>query len=96
MMVPTVIVVMMVAVTAISTTFGLERRLHFYQICPQPKEHALDDMVRSYAKSVMSKFSRQMPISEMPAKARKLIGIFMSDFDKKLHSGPNLQPAPII
>jgi hypothetical protein len=95
-MVPTIIIVVMVAMAAVSTKFGSERRLHFYKVCREPMEHALDDMVRSYAKSLMSNFGRQMPIAEMPAKARKLIGTFMSDFDKKLSSSPNLQPASII
>jgi hypothetical protein len=37
-----------------------------------------------------------MSISQMPCQAHALIGIFMSDFDKKFGSRLNLQPSSII
>jgi hypothetical protein len=52
-------------------------------------EHLLDDMVGPNAKNLVSNFSRQMPVSQMPCKARKLIGISVTDFDNKLRGGPN-------
>jgi hypothetical protein len=52
-------------------------------------------MVGPNAKNVVSNFRRQMPISEMPSKADKLMGIIVSDFDNKLGSGPNLQPPSV-
>jgi hypothetical protein len=87
MMFPVTIVVMMATVCA---TLGLEGRLHLYKIRSEAVEHLLDDMVGPNAKNLVSNFSRQMPISQMPRKAHKLIGIFVPDFDNKLRSGPNL------
>jgi len=42
------------------------------------------------AKNLASNFSRQMPISQMPGKAHKLMGIFVPDFDNTLGRGLNL------
>jgi hypothetical protein len=95
MEVPAVMMVVMVAVTAIGTAFRLERDLHLYKIRPEAMEHILDHMVGPNAKSLVSNFSRQMPISQVPSKAHKLVGISMPDFDNKLRSGLNLQPPPI-
>ena len=86
MMSPVTIVVMMAAVCAI---LRLEGRLHFYKIRSEAVEHLLDNMVRANAKNLVSNFSRQMPVSQMPCKARKLIGISVTDFDNKLRGGPN-------
>ena len=85
-MFPVTIVVMMATVCA---TLGLERRLHLYKIRSEAVEHLLDDMVRANAKNLVSNFSRQMPVSQMPRQAQKLIGIFVPDFDNKLRGGPN-------
>jgi hypothetical protein len=95
MMMPTVIMVVMVAVTAVSAASGLEGGLHLYKIRSKTMKHILDHMIGPNAKSLVSKFSRQMPISQMPGKAHKLVGISMPDFDNKLRSGLNLQPPPI-
>jgi len=95
MIMPPVIVVVMVAVVAVSAAFGLEGGLHLYKICSEAMEHILDHVVRPNAKNLVSNFSRQMAIPKMPGKAHKLIGIFMPDFDNKLSSGLNLQPPPI-
>ena len=89
MMVP-VIMVVMVAMATVSAAFGLEGSLHLYEIRSEAKEHILDHMVGPNAKNLVSNFSRQMPVSQMPRKAHKLIGIFMPDFDNKLRSGLNL------
>jgi hypothetical protein len=86
---PTVIMVVMVAVAAVSAAFGLEGGLHLYKIRSEAMEHILDHMVGPNAKNLVSNFSRQMPISQMPSKPHKLIGIFMPDFDNKLRSGLN-------
>ena len=94
-MVPTLIMVVMVAVAAVSAAFGLEGGLHLYKIRSEAKQHLLDHMVGPNAKNVVSNFSRQMPISQMPRQARELIGVFMPDFDNELRSRPNLQPPPI-
>jgi hypothetical protein len=96
MLMPRVIMVAMVAVAAVSTAFRLEGGLHLYKIRFEVMEHILDHMVRANAKNLISNLSRQMPISQMPGKAHKLIGIFMPDFDNKLSSGLNLQQPPIV
>jgi ribosomal 30S subunit maturation factor RimM len=88
-MIPTVIVIVMVAVAAVGATFGLEGGLRLYKISSEATEHVLDHMVGPNAKNLVSNLSRQMPIAQMPRKAHKLIGIFMSDFDNKLRRGLN-------
>jgi hypothetical protein len=85
----------MVAVAGVSAAFRLERDLHLYKICTESKKHILDHVVRPNAKNLVSNFSRQMPISQMPRKARQLIGIFMSDFNNELCRSLNLEPFTI-
>jgi hypothetical protein len=85
----------MVAVAGISAAFGLERGLYPCKVCSEAKEHILDHVVRSNAKNLVSNFSWQMPISQMPREARQLIGIFMSDFDNELRRSLNLEPSTI-
>jgi hypothetical protein len=94
MMMPGVMIVM-AAVAAISAAFGLEGALHLDKTRSEAAEHILDHMVRPDAKNLVSNFSRQMPISQMPGKAHKLIRIFMPDFDNGLRSGLNREPPPI-
>jgi len=96
MLMPRVIMAAMVAVPAVSAAFGLEGGLHLYKIRFEVMKHILDHMVGANAKNLVSNLSRQMPISQMPGKAHKLIGIFMPDFDNKLSSGLNLQQPPIV
>src|ERR1700747_62035 len=85
----------MVAVAGVSAAFGLERDLHLCKICSEAKEQILDHVVGPNAKNLVSNLSRQMPISQMPRKARQLIGIFMSDFDNELCRSLNLEPFTI-
>jgi hypothetical protein len=95
MMMPVLTMSAMVAVAGVSAAFGLERDLRLYEIRSKTKEHILDHVVRPNAKNLTSNFSRQMPISQMPRKARQLIGIFMSDFDNELCRSLNLEPSAI-
>ena len=85
----------MVLVAGVSTAFGLERTLHSLKICSVAKEHILDHLIRPNAKHLLSNFSRQMPISQMPRKARQLNGIFMSDFDNELRRSLNPEPSTV-
>lgn len=85
----------MVLVAGVSTAFGLERTLRSLKICSVINEHILDHAIRPNAKHLLSNFSRQMPISKMPRKARQLIGIFMSDFDHELRRSLNPEPSTI-
>jgi hypothetical protein len=90
MLVPSVIMVAMVVVAAVSAAFGLEGGLYLYKIRFEVMEHILDHMVGANAKNLVSNFSGQMPISQMPSKPHELIGIFMPDFDNRLRSGLDL------
>jgi hypothetical protein len=85
----------MMAMAGVSAAFGLERDLHPCKICSEAKEHILDHVVGPNEKNLISNFSRQMPISQMPREARQLIGIFMSDLDKELCRSLNLEPSAI-
>jgi hypothetical protein len=87
--------VVMVTVSAVSTTFGLERGLHFYKNRPESDEHVLNHMVGPNAKNLVSNFGRQVPISQMPSKAHKLTGIFVPDFDNKFGRRLNFEPPTI-
>jgi hypothetical protein len=95
MMMPILTMGAMVAVAGVSAAFGLERGLHFYEIRSKTNEHVLDHVVRPNAKNLVSNFSRQMPISQMPREASKLVGILMPDFNNKLRRSLNLEPSPI-
>jgi hypothetical protein len=88
--------VVMVAIAAVSASFGLERGLYLQKISSEAAKHVLDHMVGPNAKNLVSNFGRQMPISQMPGKPDKLIRIFMFDFDDKLGSRLNLEPPPIL
>jgi hypothetical protein len=90
------ILVTMVAVAAVSTTFGLERGLHFRELRAEAVEHLLDHMVGPNAENLVPNFSRQMPVSEVPSQARKLVGISVPNFDNMLRSSLNHQPPPIL
>jgi hypothetical protein len=89
------VIMVMMAVAAVSTAFGLEGSVLSYEIRSEAKKHILDHMVGPNAKNFVSDFSRQMPISQMPRNANKLMRIFVTDFNNKLRSGLNFEPPPI-
>jgi hypothetical protein len=95
MMMASVIMVVMVAVGGVSAAFGLKGSLHDDQVRSEAMEHMLDDMVRPNEKKLVSNFRRQMAISQIPSETRKLVGVFMPNFDDKLCSGLNFHPVPI-
>jgi hypothetical protein len=95
MMMPILTMGAMMAVTGVSTALGLEGDLHLHKICSKAEEHIFDHVVGANPKNLILNFSRQMPISQMPRKARQLIGIFVSDFDNKLGRCLNLEPPAI-
>jgi hypothetical protein len=96
MMVPAVIMAVMVAVVAVSATLGLERGLRFRELRAEAAEHMFDHMVRPNAESLVTNFSRQVPVPEVPSQAHKLVGILVPDFDNMLRSGLDPQPSPIL
>jgi hypothetical protein len=95
MMMPPLILVVMVAMAAVSAAFGLEGNLHLYKIRSEATEHILDHMVGPNAQKLVSNFRRQMPVSQMPRKAHKLMRVFMPYFDNKFGRGLNPEPSPI-
>jgi len=80
-----------VAVVAVGAAFRLERGLQLRKLCAEAMEHLLDHMVGPNTKSPIANFCRQVPISQMPGKARELIGLFMPYFDDSLRGGLDLQ-----
>ena len=93
MMMPTVAVFVILA--AVRAAFGLEGGLHIHELRSKAMEHILDHVVGPNTKNVVSNFSRQVPVSQMPRKAHELMGIFVSDFDNQLRSSLNLQPPAV-
>jgi len=85
----------MAVIAAVRTALGLKGSSHVYKIGSEAAEHILDDMVGPNAKNLVLNFSGQMSISQMPGQAHALIGIFMSDFNKKFGSSLDLQPSSI-
>jgi hypothetical protein len=93
MMMPTLAVFVIVA--AVRAAFGLKGCLHLNELRPKTMEHIFDHVVGSNPKNVVSNFSRQVPVSQMPRKAHELMGIFVSDFYDRLRSSLNPQPSPV-
>jgi hypothetical protein len=90
MMMPILPMGAMVAVAGVSAAFGLEWDPHLCKICSEAEEHILDHVVGPNTKNLVSNFSRQMPISQMPSEASQLVGVFMSDFDNEFRRSLNL------
>src|SRR5260370_17328779 len=95
MLMPTLRIVVTVAVAAVSAALGLERSLHLHKIRSETLEHILDHVIWSNAEDLVPKFRRQMPIAQMPTKTHKFIGISMPDFKNNLRGVLILEPPPI-
>jgi hypothetical protein len=95
MMMLSIAMVVVVAVAAVRAAFRLEGDVRLSEIRSETAEHFLDHMVRANAKNLTPNFRRQMPVSQMPSKAHKLLRIFVPDFDDELWSGLDLQPPPV-
>ena len=85
-----VIVMVTLAVAAVSAALRLERSARRYELSSEPVEHVLDHMIGPNSEKLIVNFDRQMPISQMPGNPHELIGIDMSDFDNGLGSGLDL------
>ena len=94
-MVSAVIMVVMVAITAVGAAFRLERSLQPEKLGSEAMEHVLDHMIRANAKNPIENFSRQVPVSQMPGKAHELIGITVRDLDNRLRSRLHHEQSPI-
>jgi hypothetical protein len=90
MMMPTFRIGVTVTVAAVSAAFGLERGLYLCKIRSEAMKHIFDHMVWPNAKNLVSNFSRQMTISQVPGQAYQLIRILMPDFDNEFGSSLNL------
>jgi len=95
-MLPTFGVVVSMAMAAVSSTFGLKGSLHSCKLSPKAMQHILDHMVGTNEKNLVSNFSGQMPVSQVPGKSHKLIGILVPYFDNQFRSGLDLQPSSIV
>jgi hypothetical protein len=95
MMMPIVAVFVIVIMAAVRTTFGLKWGLQLRELRSKAMKHLFDHVVGPNTKSVVSNFSWQVPVSQMPRKAHELMGILMADFHNQLLSSLNLQPPPI-
>jgi len=79
----------------VGPAFGLESSLDLLEVCSEAMEHVFDHVVRPNQKNVVSDFSRQMPIAQVPGKTHKLYRVLMSDFYKLLCGGLNPQPSSV-
>jgi hypothetical protein len=86
----------LMAMAAISAAFRLEGGPHVCKIRAKTTEHLFYNVVGPESENLVSDFSRQMPISEMPGKAYKLIGILVACFDYALRSGLDLEPPSVV
>jgi hypothetical protein len=86
----------MLAIAVVSAALRLERGARRYELCSETVEHVLDHMIGPNSENLIVNFDRQMPISQMPGEARKLIGVLMPDLDNGLGSGVNLYQPPIV
>jgi hypothetical protein len=95
MMMFTVIMVVMVAITTVSAAFRLERVLQLYKLRSEAMEHLLDHMIGPDSKNLVANFGRQMPVPQMPGEAHELLGILVPDFHNRLRSGLHYEQSPI-
>ena len=95
MMMFTVIMVVMVAITTVSAAFRLERGLQLYKLRSEAMEHLLDHMIGPDSKNLVANFGRQMPVPQMPGEAHELLGILVPDFHNRLRSGLHYEQSPI-
>jgi hypothetical protein len=89
-----VMMFVMVGVT-VSAALGLEGGLDLSEIRSEATKHIFDDVVGPNPKNVVSNFSRQMSITQVPGKAHQLYRIFSCDFYKILGSSLDLYPPPV-
>jgi hypothetical protein len=70
MVMPSVVVLVIVAMAAVRAPFGLEGDLDLHEIRSKTPEHILNHMVGPNAKNLVSNFCGQMAVSKVPSKAR--------------------------
>jgi hypothetical protein len=71
MMMPAVaMTVMVVTVPAVRAALGLEGDLDLHEVGSETEKHILNNMVGTNAKNLVSNFCGQVPVAEVPSKAR--------------------------
>ena len=90
MVMPTVGMIVMVAIAAIRATLRLEGNLNFREFGSEAVEHFLDHMVWANAEGIISNLGWKMAISQVPSEAHQLMAVLMLDFDDQL--GGRLNP----
>jgi hypothetical protein len=90
MMMLTVAMVVMVAVTAVRAAFGLERNLYLHDVRSETVEQILDHIIWANAEGIISNLGWKMAISQVPSEAHQLMAILMPDLDDQL--GGRLNP----
>jgi hypothetical protein len=93
MMMPTLAVFVIVA--SVRAAFGLKRSLYLDQFRSKAMEHIFDHVVGPDPKNVVSNFSRQVPVSQMPRETHELMWTLVPDLDNRLGSSLNLQPPTV-
>ena len=90
MMMLTVAMVVMVAVTAVCAAFGLERNLYLHEFRSETVEHILDHMVWANAKGIIPNLRWKMPIPQVPSETHQLMVVLMAHFNDRF--GGRLNP----
>ena len=85
-----------VTVAAVSAAFGLERSLRLFKVRSEPIEHSLNDVIRPNPEDLISNFSQQMPVPQMPGNTHELMWIPVPDLHNNLRSGLNLQQPAVV
>ena len=62
--------VMVVTVPAVRAALGLEGDLDLHEVGSETEKHILNNMVGTNAKNLVSNFCGQVPVAEVPSKAR--------------------------
>jgi hypothetical protein len=84
------------AMFTVSAALRLERGLHVGELRAEAAQHVLDNMVRPDAKNLITDFSGQVPVPEVPGQSRELAGIPVPDLDEMFVGSLDKQPSPVV
>ena len=83
-------------VAAVGAALGLKRRPDLHETRSQAFQHGFDHMVGSNAEKGATDLRRQMPIPQMPGKARQFGGVPVPDLYNRLGCRLYFEPSPVI
>jgi uncharacterized membrane protein YccF (DUF307 family) len=89
MMMPTVVMVVAVAIPAVRAALRLERNVYLSEFGSETVEHVLDHMVRANAEGTIPNLGWKMAISQVPSETHQLMAVLMPDFYDLLGGRPN-------